>query len=181
MLLAVYGVDKARDDGDSRHQSIFTPIVSPVAEVPTGNWIYMDDIIGSLAGGVDGDTNSTQDLMAVLSMGLSKLNSKPAFIGVTVTGDSANKTATTEIIKAAALNIPVYQGHDSYREGDSELGRRIIELSQQGKINIVSRWYRGGSRFCSKEWRARTQHHSLCADAKNMERRRRCQHGWMEA
>jgi len=113
---------------------------SPISSIPDmseGHWIYLDDLVLDLNSQKGGDTNAPQDLLAVLAMGVSKLGKKPKFIGVTCTKNGVDKAETVKIMKATALNVPVYQGNSEYSDGESELGIKIVEESQKGKLTVI--------------------------------------------
>ena len=144
ILVAAYGANELTENKNEPNGSVDNPIVglpyepSPsVPEVPVGRWVYIDDLVMDLNENIGGDTNSAQDLLAVLSLGLSKLNEKPAFIGVSTTQNGVNKDPTVKIVRASALNIPVYEGNSAYSAGGSELGQSIIDMNKQGKMTVI--------------------------------------------
>lgn len=101
-----------------------------IPDLPIGRWCYIDDASEG------NDSNYAQDLLCTVALQISKNGTRPAFIGVSTTPNGVDKGHVVEIMTAAALNVPVLQGHSQYRAGESELGNAIIAETKKGIFTI---------------------------------------------
>ena len=129
--LLKFGYDefkKRKDEKESGEQSQPTPTPT-IAELPIERWCYIDDI--------GGDSNWAQDLLANLAIAVSRLGTRPAFIGYTATRSGINVMHLFEIMESSGMSIPLFEGAPTYRPADSPLGRAIIEETKKGKLDII--------------------------------------------
>lgn len=108
-----------------------------VADLPMGKWFYIDEGFANSNNSTQVDTNGSGDLIASLALNVAVRGTLPEFIGVTCGKNGVDKRATVEAIKALAVNVPVLEGHRHYSSGDSELSRKIIEVTKKGKYDCV--------------------------------------------
>ena len=123
---------------DKKPQPAPVPVVepAPVAQaMPTGNWIYIDDMVRSLSADKGGDYNAPQDLACVLAIA-EKFNSWPEIIGVSQVRGGNAKSVVQAIVNAAGLDIPVLSGAPTDAGDESELSRWMVERSKKGRFHV---------------------------------------------
>lgn len=126
--------------GEGNQGGIEDAPISAIPDLPEGRWCYIDDIVPSLTSNQGGDSNAAQDLVASVALGIAKTGTKPLFIGasaVSSKGEMVSKAAAVQIMQNLALNVPVYEGGDTYGPKRSELGEAIVRESKEGKLNII--------------------------------------------
>ena len=136
-IIAIYINKKKEKENKPTATSPIQPARQAIPDLPYGNWCWVDECKPS---GADGDeTNGSQDLMFSLAYEVATRGTRPRFIGVTKSQNhGVNKQPTLDIIKALRINIPVYQGNDSYLAARSELSDAIVSESKARNLDIVS-------------------------------------------
>ena len=145
IILFVFGlgilgaiINKIKSDARKKKTPVAPPKPAPLADLPTGNWGIIADMVLSLNADKGGDTNEPQDLKSMVAMGIAKYGTKPMFIGCSTTPNGVSKKVALEIMRPSAFNIPVFEGFNGYEGGESELGNEIIRATKLGKFTLVN-------------------------------------------
>ena len=103
--------------------------VKPELDIEAGNTIYIDDM--------GGDSNWAQDFVLAVAMYFAQTGKRIKFAGITSTKRGIDAEHAKEVAAAFPFDVPAYVGHTDYSQASSELGRKIVEESKKGRLNVV--------------------------------------------
>lgn len=136
VLLGILYSKNRSEDSDEEPVTV-EPVAPEIESIPVGSWSMVDDSPRSFQSDDGGDPNGGPDLLAGLALAISRRGTLPKFIGVCCTSKGVDKSPVERMIALTNLGIPVYEGHNDYSSGDSELAQAIIAESKKGKHAIV--------------------------------------------
>lgn len=142
LIIVAALLKKNKDKDKPTTNPVTPPVVTPTpqppqfADIPTGPWVYGDDMVLNLNQDEGGDYNAPQDLACVLAVA-EKFNSLPEFIVVSeIRGKGTGKAVAEQIVAAGRYNIPVYSGAPTDAGGSSEASQKLSRRSKQGVFSF---------------------------------------------
>lgn len=135
----IVGIDKLKKrkkrEEPQEHSKPVEPTPPLVPHFPQIRLVRMDDAGSTLHQPSGSDTNWAQDQALSIALDADQ-GAMPLAIAATCGRKTASIQGLQYMLKAAAINIPVLQGHTKYEEAPSEFGRWIIKESKKGRLDF---------------------------------------------